>query len=228
MPPTRGRLADLPRRLEHVHAVLGPQLGDGGASTVGIGLVPPPIRYLRAAMTSSDPTDLGAALRAQRAAARRGVRARLRADEPRGSDGAATALTAAPVSVPRLLLHLDGMAPRIVNLDVWGWHVVSALRREASRSPSQPLEALIAELEALLPDRPRAPAPDYVGVAVPRRMAGDELRLLTTLTHFGTAVDVALAELRLEAFLPADETTAAALVDLDDAAGARGVEPTSS
>jgi hypothetical protein len=39
---------------------------------------------------------------------------------------------------------------------------------------------------------------------------------------------VALAELCLEAFLPADETTAAALVDLDDAAGARGVEPTSA
>jgi hypothetical protein len=39
--------------------------------------------------------------------------------------------------------------------------------------------------------------------------------LLTTLTHFGTAVDVTIAELRLEAFLPADEQTAAVLKDLD-------------
>jgi transcriptional regulator with XRE-family HTH domain len=41
-----------------------------------------------------------------------------------------------------------------------------------------------------------------------------ELRLLTTLTHFGTAVDVTVAELRMEAFLPADEATAAILAKL--------------
>jgi hypothetical protein len=36
-----------------------------------------------------------------------------------------------------------------------------------------------------------------------------ELRLLTTLTHFGTATDVTIAELTLEAFLPRpDECTA--------------------
>ncbi len=39
-------------------------------------------------------------------------------------------------------------------------------------------------------------------------------QLLTTLTHFGTAVDVTVAELRLEAFLPADEATARILNDL--------------
>jgi hypothetical protein len=37
--------------------------------------------------------------------------------------------------------------------------------------------------------------------------------LITTLTSFATAVDVTLSELRLEAFLPADENTAAALRD---------------
>jgi hypothetical protein len=47
----------------------------------------------------------------------------------------------------------------------------------------------------------------------PRRGDG-ELHLLTTLTHFGTAVDVALAELRLGAFLPADAPTVAALAAL--------------
>ncbi|MGH7488244.1 MAG: hypothetical protein ACREMY_22000, partial [bacterium] len=69
------------------------------------------------------------------------------------------------------------------------------------------------ELEALVPSRPRQPGPDYLGFAVPLRLrSGDgELRLLTTLTHFGTAVDVTIAELRLEAFLPADEETAALL-----------------
>ncbi|MFC7101662.1 hypothetical protein ACFQQB_15030 [Nonomuraea rubra] len=34
------------------------------------------------------------------------------------------------------------------------------------------------------------------------------MRLISTLTSFATAVDVTLSELRLEAFLPADEATA--------------------
>jgi hypothetical protein len=32
--------------------------------------------------------------------------------------GVADALLAAPISVPRLFLHPDGLAPRIANLDV--------------------------------------------------------------------------------------------------------------
>jgi hypothetical protein len=52
-----------------------------------------------------------------------------------------------------------------------------------------------------------------LGFAVPLelRSPDGELRLLTTLTTFGTAVDVTVAELSLEAFLPADEATAALL-----------------
>ena len=34
---------------------------------------------------------------------------------------------------------------------------------------------------------------------------------MTTITTFATAVDVTISELKLEAFLPADEATAAAL-----------------
>jgi hypothetical protein len=46
---------------------------------------------------------------------------------------------------------------------------------------------------------------------VPLRLrAGEqELALLTTLAHFATAIDVEVAELTLEAFLPADAATAA-------------------
>ena len=52
--------------------------------------------------------------------------------------------------------------------------------------------------------------PDVLGFAVPLELeSGDgHLRLMTTLTSFATATDVTLAELHLEAFLPADETTA--------------------
>nr|WP_280245185.1 hypothetical protein [Nocardia abscessus] len=59
------------------------------------------------------------------------------------------------------------------------------------------------------PTRPR-PGPEHLGFAVPLRLRRDEgeLRLITTLTSFATAVDVTLAELQLEAFLPGDEQTA--------------------
>jgi hypothetical protein len=77
----------------------------------------------------------------------------------------------------------------------------------------------VAELVQLAPPRPRQPGSQHLGFAVPLRLrlggADDrELRLITTLTHFGTALDVTIAELRLEAFLPADEATSAILSEL--------------
>jgi transcriptional regulator with XRE-family HTH domain len=130
--------------------------------------------------------------------------------------GVAPSLLTPPVSVPRVLLHPQGLAPRIVNLDEWAWHVIDRLDAEAERNPHDQLHRLVAELAELVPDRPRHPVPDYLGFAVPLRLRvdGGELRLITTLTRFGTAVDVTVAELRLEAFLPADDTTAALLTEL--------------
>jgi len=132
------------------------------------------------------------------------------------TDGVAPELLTPPVSVPRVLLHPRGMAPRIANFGEWAWHVIERLHQETARNPSDRLDDLIAELEQLVPDRPRQPGPDYLGFAVPLRLhsGGGELRLLTTLTHFGTAVDVTIAELRLEAFLPADEVTVSMLTAL--------------
>jgi hypothetical protein len=58
--------------------------------------------------------------------------------------------------------------------------------------------------------RDRTP-PD--GIAVPLRLrSGDGvLSFLGTVTTFGTAVDLTAAELSIEAFLPADASTAEAL-----------------
>jgi transcriptional regulator with XRE-family HTH domain len=132
------------------------------------------------------------------------------------TDGVAAHLREPPVNVPRLLLHPHGMAPRIANPDQWAWHVIDALRQEMMRNPNDRLQALVTELEELVPERPRHLRPDHLGFAVPLRLASSdgELQLLTTLTHFGTAVDVTVAELRLEAFLPADQATASILTKL--------------
>ncbi|HEY2699058.1 MAG TPA: hypothetical protein VGJ45_26610 [Pseudonocardiaceae bacterium] len=55
-----------------------------------------------------------------------------------------------------------------------------------------------------------------LGFAVSLRLAhgADELCLVTTITSFATAVDVTIAELKLEAFLPLDELTATVLNSL--------------
>jgi hypothetical protein len=54
---------------------------------------------------------------------------------------------------------------------------------------------------------------DHLGFAVPVQLRSrhGELRLMTTITTFATAVDVTIAELKLEAFLTADQQTAAIL-----------------
>ena len=99
-------------------------------------------------------------------------------------------------------------SPRVENLSEWGRHVVENVRAHALRSPDPRLDELLAELERYVPAP--TPGPDHVGFAVPLRLRCDEgeLRLITTLTWFATALDVTLAELHLEAYLPADEPTA--------------------
>ncbi len=127
------------------------------------------------------------------------------------TEGAAARLLAPPVNVLRLALHPEGMAPRVENLAEWGQHIVEGLRDRAARSPDPRLDALLRELTGYLPAA--RPGPEHLGFAVPLRLrsAGGELRLVTTLTSFATAVDVTLSELHLEAFLPADEATAEVL-----------------
>lgn len=79
---------------------------------------------------------------------------------------------------------------------------------DALRSPDPRLDAFVAELEGYLPAA--ATGPDFLGFSVPLQLQSDdgELRLITTLTSFATAVDVTLTDLTLKAFLPADEATA--------------------
>lgn len=112
----------------------------------------------------------------------------------------------------RIALHPDGLAPRIRNLAQWRHHLLSRLRREAGAGGSAELGPLLAEIESY-PGGEDA-STDLGGVAVPLelyRLDGVLLTFLSTVTTFGTALDLTAAELSIEAFLPADEGTAAAL-----------------
>lgn len=117
-----------------------------------------------------------------------------------------------PPNALRLSLHPEGLAPRILNLGQWRHHVIGRLRREVTVSGSADLAALLTELESFPGGFDESG--DLGGVVVPLRLAGPngaELTFLSTVTTFGTALDLTAAELSIEAFLPADDVTAAAL-----------------
>jgi transcriptional regulator with XRE-family HTH domain len=111
----------------------------------------------------------------------------------------------------RIAVHPEGLAPRIRNLGQWRHHVIVRLRREAAVSGSPELSALLAEIESYPGGFEETR--DLGGVAVPLELYASDglLTFLSTVTTFGTALDLTAAELSIEAFLPANEPTAAAL-----------------
>jgi transcriptional regulator with XRE-family HTH domain len=118
-----------------------------------------------------------------------------------------------PVNVLRLSLHPDGLAPRILNLGEWRAHLLERLHHQVALTADPVLATLAEELRGY----PAPPAPEATGsghaVAVPLRVqsAAGPLSFISTITVFGTPIDITLAELALETFFPADESTAQTL-----------------
>jgi len=136
-------------------------------------------------------------------------------------DGVAANLLEQPNAL-RIALHPDGLAPRIRNLGQWRHHLLERLRREVAVSGDDDLGVLLAELETYPGDDPHGAELGGVsgGVMVPLELVtpqGTPLSLLSTVTTFGTALDLTAAELSIEAFLPADAATAVALTEAADA-----------
>ncbi|MET3425996.1 transcriptional regulator with XRE-family HTH domain [Actinoplanes tereljensis] len=120
--------------------------------------------------------------------------------------GCAGWLLEPPVNVLRLSLHPEGMAPRIRNLPEWRTHVLHRLDQQAAHLADPKLRELHAELAAY-PGGASATRP--TGLVVPLRF--DDLSFFSVTSVLGTPLDVTLAELAIESFLPADESTAARL-----------------
>jgi transcriptional regulator with XRE-family HTH domain len=125
--------------------------------------------------------------------------------------GVDPALLAPPANVLRVALHPDGMAPRIANLGEWRAHLLERLTRQVELTGDAQLRSLHEEVCAY-------PAPAWNGDGVPRGGAiavplrlhheGGELSFISTITTFGTAIDITAAELSIETFFPADPHTA--------------------
>jgi transcriptional regulator with XRE-family HTH domain len=131
-------------------------------------------------------------------------------------DGVAPELLVPPVNTIRLALHPDGIAPRIVNLGEYRADLIERLDR-AARLTGDPLLTELHE-EMLGYPGPHAPggwdrsadAAVTVGLELAPAPGSDapELSFFSTITTFGTAVDVTVSELAVEAFFPADALTA--------------------
>jgi transcriptional regulator with XRE-family HTH domain len=129
------------------------------------------------------------------------------------TDDVAPELLAPPANALRVALHPDGMAPRILNLGEYRTHLLDRLRRHVALTADDRLAALYDELSAY-PAPPAPPSPGHPEIAVTLRVRGpgdEELAFFSTIATFGTAVDITVAELSIEAFFPADAATAAAL-----------------
>lgn len=117
-------------------------------------------------------------------------------------------------NVYRLSLHPGGMAPRVVNFAELAHHLLHRLRHDVAVSADPDLAALLEEVEGY-PNVREVARPDPVqhSIVVPVRLRHPrgELSLFSTITTFGTPVDVTVAELALESFFPADGGTAARL-----------------
>jgi transcriptional regulator with XRE-family HTH domain len=117
----------------------------------------------------------------------------------------------------RLTLHPRGVSGRIVNFPEVAAFTVAQLRRLAAATGDPAVVELLAEVTAYpnvaaLDAEPGAfDAGDQLVVPLRVRHHSGELAMFSTMTVFGTPVDVTVAELAIETFFPADEHTAEVL-----------------
>ncbi|MFC9283206.1 helix-turn-helix domain-containing protein [Streptomyces collinus] len=113
----------------------------------------------------------------------------------------------------RLTLHPRGLAPRIRNLREWRGHLLAQMEREIALHRSDALRSLYEEVagypvpEEAPQDEPAEPVAYF---ALPLRIehGGRVLSFVSSISTFNTPMDVTVAELAIETFLPADPATA--------------------
>lgn len=130
--------------------------------------------------------------------------------------GVSPELLAPRANILRISLHPGGLASQIVNFHEVRAHLIARLKRQVELSGDAKLAELLREISGYpKPSRSVVPiregdADDVVIRTVMDTPAG-RLSLFSTMTIFGSPVDVTLSELAIESFFPADSDTAAIL-----------------
>ena len=129
------------------------------------------------------------------------------------TEGVDPALLGPPLNVYRLSMHPDGLAPRIPNFDEYADHLLSRLQHQVSVSADPELVDLLEEMRGYAGRRhPNVTVPpSQVLLPLQLRVGDRVLSFMSTISVFGTPVDITLAELAIEMFFPADAETAAYL-----------------
>ena len=138
---------------------------------------------------------------------------------PQLYEGCSAELLRKPVNAMRLILHPEGMGPRILNFAAWRAHTISLLRQQLAARVDPVIKALLTEI-AGYPVPPGSEPLENFGAA--QRLATPlhlstrfgVVSFLNTLTVFGTPNDVTLAELALEMLFPADDKTIEIVKDM--------------
>jgi transcriptional regulator with XRE-family HTH domain len=120
-------------------------------------------------------------------------------------EGVPDELMAPAPNAMRLTLHPRGLAPRIRNLREWRGHLLAQMEREIALHRSDRLRALYEEVSAY-PVPADEPVPYF---ALPMRIEheGRILSFVSSISTFNTPMDVTVAEIAIETFLPADRAT---------------------
>ncbi|MFD7286439.1 helix-turn-helix domain-containing protein [Streptomyces sp. NPDC059863] len=141
-------------------------------------------------------------------------------------EGLPAKLLAPPLNAMRLTLHPEGLAPRIRNLPEWRGHLLDQMERQLALDRSPALRAVYDEVAAYpLPESAAEEGTTAAGDAgALRSVAGPSFALpmiiehdgrvlsfLSSISTFNTPMDVTVAELAIETFLPADPATVAYL-----------------
>ncbi|MEV4971129.1 helix-turn-helix domain-containing protein [Streptomyces scopuliridis] len=148
-------------------------------------------------------------------------------------EGLPAKLLAPPLNAMRLTLHPEGLAPRIRNLREWRGHLLDQMERQLALDRSPALRAVYDEVAAYpLPEsgaEENTAGEDRAGdgtgalrsvarpsFALPMIIEHDGrvLSFLSSISTFNTPMDVTVAELAIETFLPADPATVAYLTSL--------------
>jgi transcriptional regulator with XRE-family HTH domain len=123
---------------------------------------------------------------------------------------AAPDLLRPPVNLVRLGLDPRGFAPMVVNLADVRAVFRTRITRQLATAPDPELTALYEEL--LTPESEDTSSQGIeADVVIPMvlRVGGRELRLFSTITTFGTPMDITLDEVAIESYYPADAESAA-------------------
>ncbi|WP_327001104.1 helix-turn-helix transcriptional regulator [Dactylosporangium sp. NBC_01737] len=115
-----------------------------------------------------------------------------------------------PVNLVRLGLDPRGFASMVVNLADVRAVFRSRIGRQLAVAPDPELTALYEELLGSDPrDAPGPRVESDVLIPMILRVGGRELRLFSTITTFGTPMDITLDEVAIESYYPADAESAA-------------------